>query len=112
MSHLVGLKITKINLKLNFIKTYSRICQKMVFSFRSEHQKAERDVQGAGGGGFNTKLLSYENPALNISSDSFNSRQRNDSSFMGSNDFIGKLILINTSRVSKLLSSTVSFRVI
>lgn len=71
------------------------------FSFRSEHQKAERDVQGAGGGGFNTNLLSYDNPALNLSSESFNSRQRNDSSFMGSNDFIGKLSFSNTVKGTK-----------
>lgn len=55
--------------------------------FRSEHQKAERDVQGAGGGGLHH---SYENPALDLSSETFNSRHRHDSSFMGSNDFIGE----------------------
>ncbi|CAG9859948.1 unnamed protein product [Phyllotreta striolata] len=55
----------------------------------SEHQKADRDIQGAGGGGTNGTYLSYDNPALTASSDTIhNFRSRNDSSYLGSNDFI------------------------
>lgn len=82
----------------------------VLLCYRSEHQKAERDVQGAGGGGLpDNNHLSYENPALNVSSESFNSRQMNDSSFMGSNDFIGKCLVILKIMTTLLLKPYIEF---
>ncbi|CAH1179752.1 unnamed protein product [Phaedon cochleariae] len=54
-----------------------------------DHQKAERDVQGAGGGGLHGTYLAYNNPTLSTSSETINNfRNRNDSAYLGSNDFI------------------------
>ncbi|KAJ8928376.1 hypothetical protein NQ314_019107 [Rhamnusium bicolor] len=65
-----------------------------LFLFRSAHQETERDLQGEGGGG---SCLTYDNPTLNVSATSINFRHRNDSSFMGSNDFI---VIDNTKKRS------------
>ncbi|XP_050510181.1 sodium-independent sulfate anion transporter isoform X1 [Diabrotica virgifera virgifera] len=69
----------------------------------SAHQKSDRDVQGAGGGGPPGTYLSYENSALNASSDTINyNRNRNDSAYLGSNDFI---VIDNTKKHSTFAES-------
>ncbi|KAG5889883.1 hypothetical protein JTB14_032782 [Gonioctena quinquepunctata] len=78
-----------------------------VLYLSSQHQKAERDIQGAGGGGTpGTYLsLSYDNPALSASSDTISFRHRNDSTYLGSNDFI---VIDNTKKHSTAVEAVKS----
>ncbi|XP_074040482.1 sodium-independent sulfate anion transporter isoform X1 [Leptinotarsa decemlineata] len=73
----------------------------------SQHQKADRDVQGAGGGGTNGTYLSlsYDNAALSTSSDNISFRHRNDSTYLGSNDFI---VIDNTKKSSSAVEAVKS----
>ncbi|XP_057666058.1 sodium-independent sulfate anion transporter [Diorhabda carinulata] len=75
---------------------------------RSVHEKSDNDVQGAGGGGGGTNgtYTYYDNPALNASLDSLNfNGDRNDSAYLGSNDFI---VLDNTKKTSTVTKSVKS----
>lgn len=75
-------------------------CSDTFCCFSGVHQVTERDLQGAGGGGSGT---GYTNPALNVSTTSVNVRP--ESSYMGSNDFIGEYKLFF------LLQYTQTFRI-